>query len=108
MGDLGLLGREDQAAFVEELFHERSNLGFQQFFGTAGDDEVISKSHQIDFGSTTARRGFGIAFPQFGFEAVEGQICQDGRANCSLRCTHVRSLPSRLFHESRLQPLTED
>jgi hypothetical protein len=44
MRDLGLLGREDQAAFVEELFHERTDFGFQQFFGTAGDDEVIRES----------------------------------------------------------------
>jgi hypothetical protein len=29
MRDLGLLGREDQAPFVEELFHERADLSFQ-------------------------------------------------------------------------------
>ena len=29
MGDLGLLGREDQAAFVEELFHQWADFGFQ-------------------------------------------------------------------------------
>ena len=40
MGDLGLLGREDQAALVEELFHKRADFGLQQFLETAGDDEV--------------------------------------------------------------------
>lgn len=108
MRDFGLLGGENQITFVEELFHERADFGFEQFQGTAGDNEVISKSHQVDFGPATPGGSFGITFPQFRFEAVEGQIGQDGRANCSLRGTCFRPLPYRLLHESRFQPLLED
>jgi len=47
--DLRLLGRVDQTALVQEAFDDGTNLGFQEFTGSSGDDEVVRGAHQVDF-----------------------------------------------------------
>lgn len=47
--DLRLLGRVDQTALVQEAFDDGTNLVFQEFTGSFGDDEVVRGAHQVDF-----------------------------------------------------------
>ena len=52
-GDLGFLGREPKPALVEKRFDQGTHLVFEQFAGTAGDDEV---SRAGEFHPPRARR----------------------------------------------------
>src|SRR2546426_12054094 len=48
VGDEGFLVGKLESPFLHELLHEGFHLVFQDLFGFAGDDKVISKTHEID------------------------------------------------------------
>jgi hypothetical protein len=60
MGDCGLLWREREAAFAQEVFDEGADFHFQQCSGVASNNDIIRIADQIDFGlaaSATFRKG---------------------------------------------------
>lgn len=78
MGNAGFLWREFQPSFLQERLDERLDCMFSSLFGAASDDEVVSPSHQMHFGSAALDGRFGIFLPQLVLQTVEGQVRQDG------------------------------
>jgi hypothetical protein len=51
LGDDCFLSRELQPPFPQELLHQRLDFIFKELFGSSGNDEVIGKSDEVEFGS---------------------------------------------------------
>jgi hypothetical protein len=74
MRDRRLLLRERKATLPHELFHQRFDFPFQQFFGTAGHDEVIGRANQVHFGPMARIRPLREPLPETTLESIQCEV----------------------------------
>ena len=90
-GDRGLLWGEHQAPFVQEWFDEGADLSCQQDSGAARKNAVIRIADQIDCGMA-ASAGFRQGGLSATFEAIQGEIGEDGRDDAAVGRATVRGM----------------
>jgi hypothetical protein len=62
--DSGLFWRKFQPSLSEEFFNEGFHFVFQQFFRTAGNNEVITVAHQINLSSSAKSSRSRVFLPE--------------------------------------------
>ena len=65
-----------QSALCQKLCDDWFDFLFQQFFGCAGDDEVIGLSDQIDFGFASGSACRSKLISQSLFQPIQSEVCQ--------------------------------
>jgi hypothetical protein len=78
MRDLGLLVRELEPSFLQEMGHERLDLITKEVLRCAGDQEVIRRADQVDLGLPLSLPRVGEAFRQQPLQSIQGPVRQDG------------------------------
>ena len=78
MRDPGLLVRELEPSFLQEMSHERLDLITKKFLRCASDQEVIRIADQVDFGLPLSLRRAGEVFRQQPLQSIQGPIRQGG------------------------------
>ena len=104
--DLRLLGRVDQSALMQEAFDEGTNLVFQEFTGSSGDEEVVRVAQQVDF---RVPQDLGaLPRPLAGKRALQQLLQPIEREICELSARGLRlavfRLPSRLPSRTKSDP----
>lgn len=107
-GDFGFLWRQFQTTLVQEGFHDRFDLCFQQFTGSAGHHEIIGVDDDVDFGAFTLGAALGIDFPQFLLQTVERQSGQDGGTDPALRSSLQGLMENGLINIAGLEPFSQN
>ena len=78
MRDLGLLVGEFEAASLQDVGHERSDLITKEFLRDARDQEVIRITDQVDLGLPLPLGRVVEAFRQQPLQSIQGPIRQRG------------------------------
>lgn len=68
--DDGFLRGEHQPTLLHELLHKGLDLAFQDLFGFASDDEIISKTNEIDLFRLFCLMRLWKTFLKVSFEAI--------------------------------------
>jgi hypothetical protein len=78
MRDPGLLVREFEPSFFQEMGHERLDLITKKFLRCACDQEVIRIADQVDLELPLLTRRGGEVFRQQPLQSIQGPIRQRG------------------------------
>ena len=78
MGDPGLLVRELEPSFLQEVSHERLDLITKEFLRRAGDQEVIRIADQVDLVHPLLLRRPGEVVRQEPLQSIQGPVRQRG------------------------------
>ena len=98
--------REFPPTFFQELLDQRLDLVFQEFFRSAGDDEVVGVPYLMHQRVFVAALGWKACF-QSGFQSIECEVGQYRGENATLWHSFFSTVLGVLIHESGLQPFLE-
>jgi len=113
MRDACLLGRELQTTVVQKLLDEWPDFIFQEFLGTARDNEVVGISHEVNLGD----KAYSVdllpneaLFQEFGQSCTDARRIAEESSNCFAgqrgRCSRSSRVPAldKLGRRSRRWP----